>query len=58
MSVLNQIMGVDEAGDKWDKSPDHIKRLCRDGKVKAVKIGKTWIMEKDQEYPKRNHGNT
>lgn len=58
MTVLNQIMGVDEAGEKWGYSPDHIKRMCRDGKVKAVKIGKTWVMEKNRESPKKINKNT
>lgn len=58
MDILDQIMGVDEAGRKWGLSPDHVKRLCRDEKVEAVKIGKTWILKKDQENPKKVFKNT
>jgi len=53
MSVLNKIMGVVEASEKWGFSPDHVKKMCRDGDVEATKIGKTWILEKEQETPKR-----
>ncbi|GGP14217.1 helix-turn-helix domain-containing protein [Oceanobacillus neutriphilus] len=52
-NVLEQIMGVETAGELWGFSPDHVKKLCRDGKVKAVKIGKTWILDKNQENPKK-----
>lgn len=52
MDVLDQIMGVEEAGKLWGYSPDHIKRLCRDGKIKAKKIGKTWVIDKNQPNPK------
>jgi len=51
--VLDKIMGVNEAAEKWGFSPDHVKRLCRDGDVSAVKIGKVWVIEKNQEKPKR-----
>lgn len=53
MGVLDKIMGVNEAAEKWGFSPDHVKKLCRDGDVYAVKIGKTWVIEKNQEKPKR-----
>jgi len=33
--------------------PDHVKKMCRDGDVEATKIGKTWILEKEQNPPKR-----
>lgn len=55
MSALDEIMGVVEASEKWGLSADHIKKLCRDGKVTAKKIGKTWILIKDQPNPKINN---
>lgn len=58
MKVLEMIMGVKAAGEIWGLSPDQVKRLCRDGKVNAVRIGNTWILEKDQENPKQRERNT
>lgn len=56
MSPLTQIMGTEEAAERWQLSQDHIKRLCRDGKVIAVQIGKTWVLERDQPNPSQpNH---
>jgi hypothetical protein len=51
MNTLDQIMGVQEAATMWNLSPDHVKRLCRDGKVLARNIGKTWIIIKEQPNP-------
>lgn len=53
MNLLDQIMGVQEASEIWGLSADHIKRLCRDGKVVARNIGKTWIILKEQPNPKK-----
>lgn len=58
MDVLKQIMGVEEAGKMWGLSPDHVKRLCRDGTVEAVKIGKTWVLKKEQKNPKKRERST
>lgn len=51
--ALNHIMGTEDASNLWGLSQDHIKRLCRDGKVKATLIGKTWIIDKNQDSPKK-----
>lgn len=50
---LNEVMGTDEAGKLWGLSADHVKKLCADGTVKAVKIGKTWIIDRNQPNPKK-----
>ena len=52
MSTLDQIMGVEEAAEAFGYSPGYIKNLCADGKLKAKKIGKTWIIEKEQSVSK------
>lgn len=52
MKLLEEIMGVKEASELWGLSPDHIKRLCRDGKLIARNIGNTWIILKEQQNPK------
>lgn len=50
--VLSNIMGTEEAAKRWNITQDHVKRLCREGKAKAVQIGKTWILDKNQPKPK------
>ncbi|MFB5678824.1 helix-turn-helix domain-containing protein [Paenibacillus terreus] len=51
--VLNNIMGTEEAAEKWGLAQDYIKRLCREGKVSATLIGKTWVLDKNQPNPKK-----
>jgi len=51
MNLLEQIMGTEEAAKLWGLSQDHIKRLCREGKVKCIRIGNTWILDKNQSNP-------
>lgn len=48
---LDQIMGTEEASHRWGLSQDHIKRLCREGKVKSIQIGRTWIIDRNQPNP-------
>jgi hypothetical protein len=52
--VLDKIMGTEEASKKWGLSQDHVKWLCRNGKVNCVQIGKTWILEKEQPNPAKS----
>jgi Helix-turn-helix domain len=52
MNILDKIMGVEEASETWTLSPGYIKNLCAEGKIQARKIGKTWVISKDQENPK------
>ncbi|MBJ6362077.1 type I-C CRISPR-associated protein Cas8c/Csd1 [Paenibacillus sp. GCM10012307] len=54
--ALKNIMGTDEAAELWGYTPDHIKRLCREGKIKCVMIGKTWVVDRNQPSP-RGAGN-
>lgn len=53
INILDQIMGVEEASELWELSPGYIKNLCAEGKLQARKIGKTWIISKDQDNPKQ-----
>ncbi|MFB5562299.1 helix-turn-helix domain-containing protein [Bacillus cereus] len=48
---LEMVMGVEEASERWRLSPGYIKNLCAEGKVLCKKIGKTWIIDKDQPLP-------
>ncbi|WP_282200048.1 helix-turn-helix domain-containing protein [Collibacillus ludicampi] len=51
LDPLSQIMGVEEAAKLWGTTPGYVKNLCAEGKVRAVKIGKTWILDKNQPNP-------
>ena len=53
INPLDQIMGVQEAAQLWRLSADHVKTLCRQKKVIARNIGKTWIILKDQPNPSK-----
>jgi excisionase family DNA binding protein len=44
--MLENIIGTAEASEILGLSQDHIKLLCRQGKIKAKRIGKTWIIDK------------
>lgn len=51
--IFDHIMDVKKASEKWGLSEVHVKRLCRDGEVKARKFGKIWIIDAAQENPKK-----
>ena len=46
--TLNNVIGVDEAHSISGLSAGYIKNLCAAGKITAKKIGKTWIIDKEQ----------
>jgi excisionase family DNA binding protein len=48
---LKLIMGVSEAATRWGIDPSTVKKMCAKGQLPAVKIGDTWILNKDQERP-------
>ncbi|MDN4609106.1 helix-turn-helix domain-containing protein [Sporosarcina highlanderae] len=58
MNVLDQIISVQEAAELWGLSPDHVKRLCRDGDIIAKKVGNSWVVLKDQDNPKQRERKT
>ncbi|MBB6673630.1 helix-turn-helix domain-containing protein [Cohnella nanjingensis] len=51
MDPLTQIMTTEEASKLWGVHQDHVKRWCREGKVRCRKFGKTYILTKDQPKP-------
>lgn len=53
MTLSEIIMGTEDAALLWELSQDHVKKLCREGKVDALQIGKTWILRRDQPSPKK-----
>ena len=52
-SALDGIMGVEEAAQKWGTTPHYVKNLCRTGRCRARKMGKTWVLDRDQPNPIR-----
>ncbi|MEG6523631.1 helix-turn-helix domain-containing protein [Desulfotomaculum sp. 1211_IL3151] len=46
---LSQIMGVEEAASLWGTTPSYVNSLCDQGKVRAIKIGKNWVLDKPTE---------
>lgn len=53
IETLDLIMGVQEASEIWGLAPSYIKDLCAKGEIKAKKIGKTWVIDKNQENPSK-----
>lgn len=55
---LEHIMGVEEASATWGLSAGTIKNLCAYDQIKCIKIGKTWIINKNQPNPKKTQDQT
>gem|GEM_PF-1570682 len=51
--LLQNLIGVDKAAELWGLSEGYIKNLCAEGKIIAIKIGKTWVMDKRHPNPKK-----
>ncbi|MGG2024174.1 helix-turn-helix domain-containing protein [Gottfriedia sp. S16(2024)] len=51
--ILDSIIGAQEASEIWGLAPAYIKDLCAKGEIKAKKIGKTWVIDKNQENPRK-----
>lgn len=51
--MLDNIIGVEEASKLWGLSPGTIKNYCAEGKIISKKIGKTWVIDKNQENPSK-----
>lgn len=54
--MLDRIIGVNEAAELWQLSPGTIKNYCARGRIKAKKVGKTWIIDKEQPNPSKKEG--
>lgn len=50
---LFRIMSAEEASERWGLSAGHIKNLAADGKIKARKVSKTWLIDKYQPNPSK-----
>lgn len=42
---LEWIMSSEEAAKKWGLSPGTVKNMCRTGRIKAKKVGPTWVID-------------
>ena len=51
-NLLNNIIGVTEASKLWGLAPGTIKNYCAEGRIKAKKIGNTWVIDMNQPNPK------
>ena len=53
MNPLDQIIGVTEAAKLWGLSPDRVKGMCQRSEINAKKIGRTWVIDRNQANPKK-----
>lgn len=53
MSILKHIAGISEMSELWGLSESRIKYLCQNGEIEAKKIGKSWVIVKYQDNPKK-----
>lgn len=49
--ALHNVIGVEEAAELWGLSAGTIKNYCAQGKIQSRKIGKTWVIDKNQPNP-------
>jgi excisionase family DNA binding protein len=47
-SLLNNVIGVEEAATILGLSPGTVKNKCAAGELPAKKIGKTWVLDKNR----------
>ncbi|MBV6717176.1 helix-turn-helix domain-containing protein [Paenibacillus chitinolyticus] len=51
--TLRNIMSVDDAAKLWGyENPGSVKNLCRTGKIQATKIGRDWVIDRNQPNPR------
>ena len=53
--VLDGVMGVEEASQRWELEQSTIKKYCQRGRIPAVKISNTWIIDRRATRPTRYH---
>ncbi|MCM3134596.1 helix-turn-helix domain-containing protein [Paenibacillus polysaccharolyticus] len=52
-NIMSQLMQTEEASELWGLSQGYIKNLCANGDVIAEKIGRSWLLLRDQPNPKQ-----
>jgi hypothetical protein len=50
---FDKYMSVEQAEKVWNITGGWIRKLCRDGKLKCIRIANAWFIEKDQPNPKK-----
>ena len=53
---LKNIIGVDEVAKIVCLASGTVKNYCAQGKIKAKKIGKTWVIDKTDIWEDKNNG--
>lgn len=60
MPMSSEVYSTKEAAERLGLSPDHVKRLARDGAIEAKKVGRDWVVlsldYKRQRKPKKKEG--
>ncbi|MFS0841316.1 type I-C CRISPR-associated protein Cas8c/Csd1 [Paenibacillus sp. 1P03SA] len=52
-NTLHNIMSVEEAAKLWGyENPGSVKNLCSSGKIQASKIGRDWVIVRNQPNPR------
>lgn len=51
--LMNQLMSTEDASELWGLSQGYIKNLCNEGDVIAYKVGRSWLLLRDQPNPKQ-----
>ncbi|MEW4425876.1 helix-turn-helix domain-containing protein [Paenibacillus pabuli] len=51
--LTNQLMSTEDASELWGLSQGYIKNLCNQGGVIAHKVGRSWLLLRDQPNPKQ-----
>lgn len=44
---------TEELAKRWHLRPDSVRLMIRDGRIPGKKVGKTWIIPADVQYPDR-----
>lgn len=47
-SPLFKVMDTAEASELWGMTQQHIKLLCTKGEIICCKVGRVWLLEKNQ----------
>jgi hypothetical protein len=49
MTTIDQLVPVREWAEAYGFSQDYVRAMCRQGKIKAVRIGYNWYVLKGEE---------
>ena len=49
-ATVAETMTTQEVADVAGTTPEHVARLCREGRLKARKVGRTWLVSEESVY--------